>query len=45
MSQTVDISPDTSDFQNDMESLADGSEILSSYKGSYSREEIYADHN
>lgn len=34
-----------SDFRRDMESLADDAEFSGSYAGTYSREDIYADHN
>lgn len=33
------------DFDSDMDSFAEAAEDLPIYQGSYSREEIYADHN
>ncbi len=33
------------DFDSDMESFAEASEAVTPYAGSYSREDIYADHN
>jgi len=33
------------DFNNDMEAFADTSDDVTPYTGTYSREDIYADHN
>lgn len=36
---------DDKEFENDMRAFAEGTEDLPSYRGIYSREDIYLDHN
>ena len=37
--------PNTFDFDADMEAFAEGTEHLPAYQGTYSREDIYFDHD
>ena len=45
--QELALKPDAMDdeFENDMIAFAEGTENLSAYNGTYSREDIYLDHN